>query len=66
MNDQSARLGGPAHSTTTPNLPPPVDRATFQGELDRLRIREKAHTHEGDAIAPVGDCRWSRWTPGLP
>jgi predicted dithiol-disulfide oxidoreductase (DUF899 family) len=28
-----------------------VDRATFQAELDRLRVREKAHTREGDAIA---------------
>ena len=28
-----------------------VDRSTFQVELDALRIREKAHTHEGDAIA---------------
>jgi predicted dithiol-disulfide oxidoreductase (DUF899 family) len=28
-----------------------VDRATFQNELDVLRVREKAHTHEGDAIA---------------
>ncbi len=28
-----------------------VDRATFQAELDVVRIREKAHTHEGDAIA---------------
>jgi predicted dithiol-disulfide oxidoreductase (DUF899 family) len=28
-----------------------VDRATFQAELERLRIREKAHTREGDAIA---------------
>jgi len=28
-----------------------VDRATFQTELDALRVREKAHTHEGDAIA---------------
>jgi predicted dithiol-disulfide oxidoreductase (DUF899 family) len=26
-------------------------RATFQAELDALRAREKAHTHEGDAIA---------------
>jgi predicted dithiol-disulfide oxidoreductase (DUF899 family) len=32
-------------------LPPSVDRAAFQAELDRLRIREKAHTREGDAIA---------------
>ena len=28
-----------------------VDRATFQAELDVLRLREKAHTEEGDAIA---------------
>jgi len=28
-----------------------VDRAAFQAELDELRIREKAHTREGDAIA---------------
>ena len=31
--------------------PPIVDRADFQAELDRLRIREKAHTRAGDAIA---------------
>jgi hypothetical protein len=34
-----------------PGAPKLVDRATFQGELDALRLREKAHTHEGDAIA---------------
>jgi predicted dithiol-disulfide oxidoreductase (DUF899 family) len=28
-----------------------VDRNTFQAELDALRLREKAHTREGDAIA---------------
>jgi predicted dithiol-disulfide oxidoreductase (DUF899 family) len=33
--------------------PKAVDRATFQAELDSLRVREKAHTHEGDAIAAV-------------
>ncbi|MBV9192535.1 MAG: DUF899 family protein [Solirubrobacterales bacterium] len=32
-------------------LPGVADRATFQAELDALRLREKAHTHEGDAIA---------------
>ena len=32
-------------------LPAVVDRATFQAELDELRVREKAHTREGDAIA---------------
>jgi predicted dithiol-disulfide oxidoreductase (DUF899 family) len=28
-----------------------VDRSTFQAELDALRVREKAHTREGDVIA---------------
>ena len=28
-----------------------VDRSTFQAELDALRLREKAHTKQGDAIA---------------
>jgi predicted dithiol-disulfide oxidoreductase (DUF899 family) len=32
-------------------VPRAVDRATFQAELDALRVREKAHTREGDAIA---------------
>jgi predicted dithiol-disulfide oxidoreductase (DUF899 family) len=32
----------------TPNV---VDRATFQAEIDALRVREKAHTREGDTIA---------------
>jgi predicted dithiol-disulfide oxidoreductase (DUF899 family) len=32
-------------------LPPAVDRATFEAQLDQLRVREKAHTREGDAIA---------------
>lgn len=31
--------------------PEVVDRATFQAELDALRVREKAHTREGDAIS---------------
>jgi len=28
-----------------------VDRSTFQAELDALRVREKAHMRDGDAIA---------------
>src|SRR6202045_674588 len=28
-----------------------VDRSTFQAELDTVRVREKAHTRQGDAIA---------------
>jgi predicted dithiol-disulfide oxidoreductase (DUF899 family) len=34
-------------------LPPIVDRAEWQSQLDRLVVREKAHTREGDAIAAV-------------
>jgi predicted dithiol-disulfide oxidoreductase (DUF899 family) len=32
-------------------VPKIVDRSTFQAELDALRVREKAHMREGDAIA---------------
>ena len=31
--------------------PKVLERSTFQPELDALRVREKAHTREGDAIA---------------
>jgi predicted dithiol-disulfide oxidoreductase (DUF899 family) len=34
-----------------PAAPKIVDRAAFQAELDALRIREKAHTRAGDALA---------------
>ena len=52
MKDESANLGGPAAGATkVPSLPAAADRAAFQAELDALRVREKAHTHEGDAIA---------------
>ncbi len=52
MTDESAHPGGPAAgAASAPGLPATVDRATFQAELDRLRVREKAHTREGDAIA---------------
>jgi hypothetical protein len=34
-----------------------VDRSTFQAELDALRVREKAHTREGDAIAARSSSR---------
>src|SRR6202035_228989 len=40
-----------AGGTDTQALPKVVDRDAFQGELDALRVREKAHTREGDAIA---------------
>jgi predicted dithiol-disulfide oxidoreductase (DUF899 family) len=35
----------------TSALPAVVDRATWQAERDKLLVREKAHTREGDAIA---------------
>jgi predicted dithiol-disulfide oxidoreductase (DUF899 family) len=38
-------------STNAPKLPTAVDRAAFEAELDKVRTQEKAHTHEGDAIA---------------
>jgi predicted dithiol-disulfide oxidoreductase (DUF899 family) len=40
-----------SESASATGLPPVVDQATFQAELDQLRVREKAHTREGDAIA---------------
>jgi hypothetical protein len=52
VTHESAHLGTPAAGATdTPSLPAAVDRAIFQAELDRLRVREKAHTRAGDAIA---------------
>jgi len=52
MTDEPTRPGGPtAGATKPPGLPAAVDRAAFQAELDGLRVREKAHTREGDTIA---------------
>ena len=54
----------------TAALPAAVDRSTFQAELDALRVREKAHTREGDAIAAArrrhadgegGRCHTAHW-----
>jgi predicted dithiol-disulfide oxidoreductase (DUF899 family) len=43
----------PGHASTSqpPNQPPIVDLANWQATRDELLVREKAHTHEGDAIA---------------
>jgi predicted dithiol-disulfide oxidoreductase (DUF899 family) len=30
-----------------------VDRTSWQADVDALRVREKARTHEGDAIEPM-------------
>jgi predicted dithiol-disulfide oxidoreductase (DUF899 family) len=52
MKDEPDNARTPGSDTTNaPGVPVAVDRATFQAELDELRVREKAHTHEGDAIA---------------
>lgn len=40
-----------ASGLDTSARPEVVDRATWQAELDQLRVREKAHTRAGDAIA---------------
>ncbi|RKT87992.1 Predicted dithiol-disulfide oxidoreductase, DUF899 family [Saccharopolyspora antimicrobica] len=40
-----------ADPTTDPALPEVVDRATWLAEVEALRVREKAHTRAGDAIA---------------
>ena len=49
---ESANPGGAAAgAASAPRQPAVVDRATFQAGLDALRVREKAHTREGDAIA---------------
>jgi predicted dithiol-disulfide oxidoreductase (DUF899 family) len=47
MKDESKNVA----VTDTLGVPVVVDRATWQAELDALRVREKAHTREGDAIA---------------
>ena len=52
-----------------PGLPPVAGRAAFQAELDKLRVREKAHTREGDAIAAARPPDWPpvpAWPGGRP
>jgi predicted dithiol-disulfide oxidoreductase (DUF899 family) len=52
MNKASKHLGSRgAAASPMPGMPVVVDRAAFQAELDGLRVQEKAHTHQGDAIA---------------
>ncbi len=43
----------------TPTKPTVVDRATFQAELDALRVREKVHTHGVTRLRQLaGGCPW--------
>jgi len=59
MNEQNSNQGDTSKSREMPvaggldisALPAVVDRAVWQAELDRLLVREKARTYEGDAIA---------------
>jgi predicted dithiol-disulfide oxidoreductase (DUF899 family) len=52
MKDEPENVGWPAAGATgTPGVPVVAGRATWQAGLDALRVREKAHTREGDAIA---------------
>ena len=52
MTEKPNRFGPPETGASDEAAAPVVaDRATFQSELDDLRVREKAHTREGDAIA---------------
>jgi predicted dithiol-disulfide oxidoreductase (DUF899 family) len=52
MTTQTPNPGRPsAHAIDAADAPAVVDRDVFQAELDALRLREKSHTREGDAIA---------------
>ena len=52
MKDHSTNVSRPATGTSgAPGRPSAVARTTIQAELDSLRLREKAHTREGAAIA---------------
>ena len=51
MKDVSKHLGPLAAATNAPRLPAAVDRETWQEQIAALRLREKAHTRAGDAIA---------------
>ncbi len=51
MNHEMSNNGPLADPATSAPLPPVVDRATWNAQLEELLIREKAHTREGDAIA---------------
>ncbi len=51
MHDEIKNVRQPDRGINDAEVPVVVDRATFQAELDAVRVREKAHTREGDAIA---------------
>ncbi len=51
MHDQANTGREPEPDITHAEIPAVVDRGRFQAELNALRVQEKAHTREGDAIA---------------
>jgi predicted dithiol-disulfide oxidoreductase (DUF899 family) len=51
MNNEPGNESPLADPAVAPGLPPVVDRATRDAQLEELRVREKARTREGDAIA---------------
>ena len=53
MKDEAQKTGMPAadDATGAAAMPPVAGRAAFEAQLAALRVREKAHTREGDAIA---------------
>lgn len=63
------RRGPAVGDAGAPVLPAVVDRVAFEAELDELRVREKAHTREGDEIAaarrrlPMVECGTSGTAP---
>ena len=38
-------------ATSNPPVPEVADRETWQARIDELRVKEKAHTRAGDALA---------------
>jgi predicted dithiol-disulfide oxidoreductase (DUF899 family) len=47
----------PSNASSLARRPPVVDLATWESVREELPVREKAHTHEGDAIAASqGQC----------
>ena len=50
INKSDGIIRAPEAAASAP-LPAVTDRAAWQAQVDELRVREKAHTREGDAIA---------------
>ena len=52
MDHEPMNVNKPAtDAVRAASLPAVVDRADFEADIAALRAREKAHTHEGDALA---------------